>query len=80
MPKPTPKSEMDKAFEELFGPYDADKNIFAQAEKKITEGLAKKDKCHCGVHRKSELVRRMKKLPGIREKTLSDLFDELFNE
>lgn len=75
MEKPTPASEMDKAFESLFGD-DAPKpkpNVIS-----ITEGLAKKEDCKCGIHRKSELIRRMKKLPGIREKTISDLYDELF--
>jgi hypothetical protein len=32
---------------------------------------------HCGIHRKSELIRRMKPLPGIREKTLTDYANEL---
>lgn len=86
---PTRSSNRDllKAFEDAFNPKQP------QAEEKfkiaippdlyrrmskITEELAKKEHCNCGVHRKSELIRRMKKLPGIREKTISDLYDELF--
>ena len=78
--KPTPASEMDKAFDSLFGPYNPETNIFAQAAKKvatITEGTVKKGRCDCGVHRVSELARRFKKLPGTREKTLTEYADEL---
>ena len=55
---------------------------------KISESLGKKKRCDCGVHRISEIRRRakassenllkaMKPLPGIREKTLTDYADEL---
>jgi len=54
---------LQKAFDDVFGK---------------PKPPVKKTNCNCGLHRKSELVRRMKPLPGIREKTISDLYDELF--
>lgn len=45
--------------------------------KPIPEGIFEKSDCNCGHHRKSELAARFMKLPGIREKTLSDYADEL---
>jgi hypothetical protein len=88
---PTRSSNQDllRAFEDVFNdkqPRAEEKFKIAippdlyRRMSKITEGLAKKENCKCGVHRKSELIRRMKKLPGIREKTISDLYDELFEQ
>lgn len=93
-PPPTPKSEMDRVFEELFedpkpntppeiasvveGILDKVIAKHGRLERgRITEGIAKKGQANCGIHRVSELARRFKKLPGIREKTLTEYADEL---
>ena len=89
-PRPPVRStneELHRVFDEIFNPKQPAPPIedfkivippsVAKRVREITEGLARKERCDCGVHRKSELVRRMKKLPGIREKTLSDYADDL---
>lgn len=86
-PSPTRSSNKDllKAFEDAFNPKQPTPEekfkitippTLYQRMARIAKGLAKKEH-QCGLHRKSELVRRMKKLPGVREKTLNELFDEL---
>lgn len=88
--KPTPASEMDKVFEELFGnnpkpPTEHFKIVIpSNVQKKIAEEQAKKGRCDCGVHRISEIRRRAKasaenllKAMDTREKTLSDWADDL---
>jgi hypothetical protein len=77
-PKPTPKSEMDKAFEELFGDTPLPASPRQPNVSSITEGCARKEPRR-SCRPPTELLRRMKKLPGIREKTLDELFDELFD-
>jgi hypothetical protein len=90
-PKPPVRSSnvgLQKAFEDVFNekqpapPIEDFKIVIPPSVRKrvqsITEGLAKKEGCKCGLHRKSELIRRFKKLPGIREKDLNDLYEELF--
>jgi hypothetical protein len=73
-----PYRRMSKIYDQIFkrtSPYQ----IFKRTSpvKPIPEGLVKKENCNCGLHRKSELIRRMKPLAGIREKTLTDYADEL---
>lgn len=82
-----PNQDLHKVFGEVFGkkqapPIEDFKIVIPPSIRKrvqaITEELAKKENCKCGIHRKSKLIARMKKLPGIREKDLNDLYDELF--
>jgi len=82
-----PNQDLHKVFDEVFGkkqapPIEDFKIVIPPSVRKrvqaIAEGLARKEQCNCGIHRKSELIRRFKKLPGIREKDLNDLYEELF--
>jgi hypothetical protein len=78
-----------KAFEDVFSPKQPlpeekfkitiPPDLYRRMSK-IAEATSKTKhvRCDCGLHRKSELIRRMKKLPGIREKDLNDLYEELF--
>ena len=92
MPRPPMRSSnrnLLKAFEDVFSPKQPQPeekfkiaippDLYRRMSK-IAEATSKPKRCDCGLHRKSELIRRMKKLPGTREKTISDLYDELFDE